>query len=207
MTELLTNLPPYTSAPPPKRRMKNYLLDPKFQLKYAGMVVVVTFIVSAVLGYQTYHYSSGQTKMLMMSANNTPGLSQNAIDKLQRDSEAEDMRVALWIGGGVLLLTVVLGLTGIFVTHRLVGPAYKLRLLMKEVQRGRLRVVGKLRKGDELQDVFIAFEKMVAAMRERQIVEIRMLEGTIEKAQKEGVSQEIVDELNTFRAHMRQELD
>jgi hypothetical protein len=33
----------------PPRKLRNFLLEPKFQLKYTGMVVGVTLVVAAVL--------------------------------------------------------------------------------------------------------------------------------------------------------------
>ena len=50
----------------PPRKLRNFLLDPKFQLKYTLMVVAVTVAVAAVLGYYAYDYSTGQTQMLTM---------------------------------------------------------------------------------------------------------------------------------------------
>jgi len=36
-------------APPIKRRLRNYLLDPRFQFKYTSYVVIVTLVVASVL--------------------------------------------------------------------------------------------------------------------------------------------------------------
>src|SRR5690606_42080628 len=67
--------------------------------------------------------------------------------------------------GGIAVLTLALGFTGIVVTHKMVGPAYKIRMMLAKVADGHLKVDGSLRKGDELQDVFIAFNQMVNNLR------------------------------------------
>ena len=45
-----------------QRKVKNYLLDRRFQLKYTGMVLLVTIAVASVLGYVAYDFSRGQTE-------------------------------------------------------------------------------------------------------------------------------------------------
>ncbi len=50
---------------PPKRHLRNYLLQPRFQLKYTGMVVAChRSSIASVLGYFAYDYSRGQTESL-----------------------------------------------------------------------------------------------------------------------------------------------
>ena len=105
----------------------------------------------------------------------------------------------------MLILTVALGLTGIVITHRIVGPAYKLKLLLGDVERGRLNVRGGLRKGDELQDVGEAFQKMVQALRDRQEAEIAELEEILEKAG--DADGEVVERITALRDQMRAALE
>lgn len=199
-----TSYPP--GAPPTQRRLRNYLLDPAFQLKYTGMVAAVAFCVSSVLGFVAWRHSTETTRMMALTSL-SPGVNDNVVTRVLAEADAYDLRLALAIGGGVLLLTLAIGITGIFVTHRLVGPAYKLRILMKEVQRGRLRVVGRLRKGDELKEVFDAFERMIESLRTRQADEIRILEDAIERAKKAGSPPEVVDDLSAILSQMRSELE
>jgi HAMP domain-containing protein len=201
-----TSYPP--GAPPTQRRLRNYLLDPSFQLKYTGMVAAVAFCVSSVLGFVAWRHSTETTRMMTLNnVSQADNINDAVISRLEADADAYDMRLAFAIGGGVLLLTFAIGITGIFVTHRLVGPAYKLRILMKEVQRGRLRVVGRLRKGDELKEVFDAFECMVDSLRARQADEIRILEDAIERAKGAGSPSAVVDDLTALQSQMRSELE
>ncbi len=66
--------------------------------------------------------------------------------------------------GGLALLVLAIGVLGIYFTHKVVGPVYKMKRLLKQVGQGNLRVDARLRKGDELQDFFEAFQEMVAAL-------------------------------------------
>ena len=58
-----------------QRKLKNYLLDRRFQLKYTGMVLCVTVAVACVLGYLAYDFSKGQTEAFtaQLAAQRAPG--------------------------------------------------------------------------------------------------------------------------------------
>jgi methyl-accepting chemotaxis protein len=193
----------------PKRRLRNYLLVPSFQLKYTAMVVGVTVVVASVLGIMAYKYSVGQTEMLSMNRMAAQGsaITEEFVKDLESYSEAADRKVALSIFGSVLLLALALGITGIVVTHRLVGPAYRLKMLLREVRDGRLVVRGRLRKGDELQDIFEAFQEMILSLRAAQEQEIALLEAAIDRARQAGVPQEAIADIESIRDRMRAALD
>lgn len=196
---------PKTGAPP-KRHLRNYLLQPRFQLKYTGMVVGVTAVVASVLGYVAYDYSTGQTRMLMATSTQFDVAPETAA-LFEDSARDEDRKVLFGIAGGILLLTITLGITGILVTHKLVGPAHKLKLLLGDVRDGRLKVVGKLRKGDELQDVFLAFEGMVEELRRRQAEEVATLAESITRAKTAGTPEDVIKDLTSVHDRMKAELE
>lgn len=196
-------------VPHPKRRWRNYLLVPGFQLKYTAMVVGVTVVVASVLGIQAYSYSQGQTELLAMNRMAAKGsaVNQEFVDDLERYSEQADRKVALSIVLGVMLLALALAATGIVVTHKLVGPAYRLKQLLREVRDGRLVVRGRLRKGDELQDLFEAFSEMILSLRAAQEQEIALLDSAIAQAKAAGVPAQAVAELERARDRMKLSLE
>jgi len=195
--------------------LRNYLLDPKFQLKYTGYVVLVTVVmttgVGAWLGYEAYTYSAGMSEMLLMQEGAGMEVDDTLQELLEEQSAEEDEAVRNKIITGivvlVLILSFTLGLTGIIITHRIVGPAYKMTLLLGDVAGGQLNVHGGLRKGDELQNVGVAFKKMVVALRDRQEEELASVKEIIEAAQGADVDSEILDQLGTLRDHMQAHLD
>jgi len=195
------------SGGPPKRRFKNYLLDRNFQLKYTGMVVAITVIVAVFLGFVAYDYSKGQTEAMTLQMAMQEDLAPETAADLEGFAEAEDRKVLLGIGTGILILALVLGFTGIIVTHKVVGPAYKMKLLLNEVASGKLKLVGRLRKGDELQELFEAFAAMVESLRESQKREITEISDAIDKAKEAGVPEEALEELLAVRDRMQAQLD
>ena len=111
------------------------------------------------------------------------------------------------IMAGIFVLTLALGVTGIIVTHKLVGPAYKIKMLLRNVQTGHLKVEGSLRKGDELQDVFQAFHEMVSSLRRRQAEEVELLDAALSKAQATGTPEDVLKIFREVRDRMRAELE
>ena len=191
-----------------QRQLRNYLLDPKFQIKYVSMVVGVTVVVAAVLGIIAYGYSKGQTQMLTMAkmAQYTE-LDDQTYEFIRQEAEKADRSVILGIIGGIAVMVLSLGLTGIVVTHRLVGPAYKIKRLLRDVRDGHLRVDSRLRRGDELQDLFLAFEEMVSALRAAQEKEVAQLEAAIAQAREAGTPEEALRQVEMVRDRMREAID
>lgn len=108
---------------------------------------------------------------------------------------------ALIIGaGGVLLLLLLL--MGVFITHRIVGPVHKMKRLLRRLSTGRLVVDERLRKGDELEDLFDTFLQTAYSLRAMQRARIATLDDTLARAQATGASEEVVDGLRVLRAQM-----
>jgi len=190
-----------------QRKLKNYLLDRRFQLKYTGMVLFVTLCVAGVLGYIAYDFSKGQTEAFTAQLAAQPDLDEATASDLERFANAEDRKVRNAIIAGVLLLTVALGLTGILVTHRVVGPAYRMKRLFEHVGEGRFEVNTGIRKGDELQDLYKSFAEMVESLREQRSEDIVRLEDTVAKMEAAGVESAYVTELRSVLDRIRKSVE
>jgi nitrogen fixation/metabolism regulation signal transduction histidine kinase len=65
----------------------------------------------------------------------------------------------------------------IIITHRIVGPLFRIKRMAREVAAGVLRPpTHRLRLGDELQDVFEIFSGMVVFLREQAEADLKVLE-------------------------------
>jgi methyl-accepting chemotaxis protein len=118
-----------------------------------------------------------------------------------------DRNMSVAIVCGILALCGALGVTGVLITHRVVGPAYKLKRLFQHVIDGHLRLEGRLRKGDELQDVFEAYERMIETLRERQRAQIGAVEEVIGLSRSSGASAETLARLEQLRQELKVALD
>ena len=192
---------------PAARRLSNFLLDYRFQLKYTGMVVAVTAVVAGVLGFMAYQSSVEVSEMMVVNIVNNPTLSPEVATRLLEEAEAYDSEFLSSVIIGLVVLIGCIGFTGIIVTHRVVGPAYRIQRCLEEVGRGRLVVAGRIRKGDELQNVFVALEEMIASLRAAQQGEIDLLTDAIAQAKDAGVPDDACVAIVAVRDRMITALD
>jgi nitrogen fixation/metabolism regulation signal transduction histidine kinase len=106
---------------------------------------------------------------------------------------------------GLLLLVVVIGGAGIVVTHKVAGPVHKMKRLIGYVGDGHFNLHARLRKGDELQDFFEAFEAMVESLRQRQERSIDKIDEALRRLEPIASADELTS-LRSFRAEMRDTL-
>ena len=189
-----------------KRHARNFLLDARFQLKYTGMVVAVTVLVASVLGSMAYDYSTGQTEALAASIAAQPELDPEVVKDLGAFAAEQDCKVLTAIVGGILALAIALGLTGIVVTHRVVGPAYRMQKLFDDLGKGNLKPVGSIRKNDELQDLYESFATMVEQLRAKHEGEAASLEVALNELKAGGSSDAAVAKLQSTLDAMRKQL-
>jgi len=190
-----------------QRKLRNYLLDRRFQLKYTSMVVVVTVAVASTLGYVAYRFSSQQTDALTAQIAAQPDLDEQTAADLERFARQEDRKIRNAIIAGVALLTLALGIMGILVTHRVVGPAYRMRRLFEGIGEGKLRVTTGIRKGDELQELYRSFAEMVESLRDQRSEEIAQLEETLKSMEAAGIQSDYTVQLREVLERIRSTVD
>jgi nitrogen fixation/metabolism regulation signal transduction histidine kinase len=119
----------------------------------------------------------------------------------------ERQRVLIWsLVGGLALMVALIGLLGIYFTHKVAGPIYKMKRLLKQVGRGNLRVEARLRKGDELQDFFDAFTQMVAGLRDLEKHQLDELDKAVDAVER-GAKEDANASLGKVRDAMKSALD
>jgi nitrogen fixation/metabolism regulation signal transduction histidine kinase len=202
--------------------MKNFLLDSRFQLKFAVYFTVPTLIISGVLGafianttvslfkqmneaVEARSKSAETSKELgTCTLNNelTKGLDDPTLmTKLEARSkeidaayEAEKQSVVAQQKAlveqqqrtvGVLIgllaaFVVLIAFVAIVITHRIVGPLFRIKRMGREVTNGVIRPPEYgLRPGDELKDVFDIFATMVRSLRDRTEADLKVVEAAI----------------------------
>ena len=220
-----------------KRSIKNYLIDSRFQLKYTGMIIAVALVISGILGavlwttsgklvdqsQKVVDESKKVSEVVKMNIKDDPvysdnpelaasfaGASSDSDKKIAEQEEALIQQQRTMLGalvGGLGLMVVLIGLLGIYFTHKVAGPIYMMKGLLRQVGEGKLTFNRRPRKGDELQSFFSTFQDMVEKLKERQRKECELLEAAIERAKKDGASDEAIAEIVTVRDEMRAALD
>ncbi len=267
------------------RSAKNYLLDRRFQLKYAGFLVAIASVLSAGLGALLWRTSDrvieqsresvkqgqeavrqGQEtvkrgealivesrkvrQVVEMTAETCykdfPEVKQQFAadaardedklkgeqDRLKRDAldlqtrasdlapqstqiEAQQRLVLIGLIAGLVVFVVALGFAGIIFTHKIAGPIFKMKRLLREVGGGKLILRERLRKGDELQHFFEACEQMVGDLRARQEKEIARVDDIISRLEGSPLSsrgtkeidEDGIELLKKLRREMKEQLD
>lgn len=277
-----------SSRPAPgkhQRSAKNYLLDRRFQLKYAGLLVGIALVLSTALGVLLWRTSDrvidqsresvkqgqeavrqGQEtvrrgeallvesrkvrQVVEMTAETCykdfPEVKQQFAtdaardeeklkseqERLKRDAidlesraaglelqtaqiEAQQRRVLIGLVAGLAIFVVLLGLAGIVFTHKIAGPVFKMKRLLRQVGAGKLVLRERLRKGDELQHFFEAFEQMVGDLRARQEKEIARVDDIILRLEgaplssrgTKEIDEDGIELLKKLRREMQDQLD
>ncbi len=193
-----------------QRRLKNFLLDARFQLKFASYFVALTLVVSALLGVFLYRTTSSLFDQMSESVGarakaaetsrelgrcalnnelatkmNDPTFAQT-LEARSRDIDAafeaesqntlklhaqlvsQQKVTGFALMGGLVLFIVLTAFIAIVITHRIVGPLFRIKRMAREVGSGVMQppTYG-LRPGDELQDVFEIFAAMITNLRAR----------------------------------------
>lgn len=122
-------------------------------------------------------------------------------------TKGQQRTMMLSLIAGLTLLVVLIGVLGIYFTHKVVGPIYKMKMLLRQVGDGKLNFQGKLRKGDELQDFFEVFAGMVEKLKARQATEVEELDNAITEARQSGASEVAIAKIAKVRDEMRAALE
>ena len=213
-----------------KRSVRNYLLDSRFQLRYAGYLVGVAIVICGVMGAVLYsttramfeesqkvveqaqkvsEESKKVSEVSRMNIKDLAGDSPELLAEFNKEASEHDASIALqqkaiqdqqeglvhrqqvviWsLGGGLALMVALIGMFGIYFTHKVAGPIHKMKRLLADVGQGNLRVQARLRKGDELQDFFDAFTQMVSSLRDiekRQLNDVTLALAAVDRGQKD----------------------
>lgn len=156
--------------PPYQRKLSNYILDRKLQLRYVLLVTIVSALIAGSLGYLIYHQrhraSESIGRDLAVLTSNDSSLA-DLRDQNAKDLAADDRRLVYKMAGGGIALMVILSAYLVLMTHKVAGPLFKTSMYFHRMAEGKLGDVSALRSGDMLQDFFGNFREMHEGIRER----------------------------------------
>jgi hypothetical protein len=145
----------------PRRKLRNFLLDPGLQLRLGGYLVAIAVGLSAALGWQVWRAYSEASELVALGDPRSDGV----VAAMLR---ADDRARMLWTAG--ILSCVVLCLLGlaVVVTHRIAGPALAMARTCRAVASGALVRPRPLRRGDLLVGLADEVNAMVEGLRARE---------------------------------------
>lgn len=162
-----------------KRKLSNYLLDKKLQLRYVLLVTILSGVIAGALGYLIYQQERAASESiekdlqaLTQADSSQEEFQEHVASGLQSDDRA---LVYKMVGVGIALV-VILSLYLLIMTHKVAGPLYKVSMYFDRMAAGRLGNVTPLRQGDMLQDFYTSFKEMHDALRARAQTDAATLE-------------------------------
>ena len=210
------------AQPQYQRKMRNFLLDSRFQLKFAVYFTVPTILISALLGFFIAHttgnlfnqmqqavearsksaetskelgtctlnndLAKGMDDPALMASLETRSkeidaayeVEKQSVVQQQKDLVSQQQTTLMLLFGLLALFVVVIGFVAIFITHRIVGPLFRIKRMGREVTQGVIRPPEYgLRPGDELKEVFDVFATMVKALRDRTELDLKAVDAAL----------------------------
>jgi hypothetical protein len=155
---------------PYKRRLSNYLLDRRLQLRYVMLVTILSGAIAGSLGFLIYQQSALASdsieRDLAALTENDASLTDFRNEEVARLRSEDRALVYKMVGVGIGLV-LILSAYLVIMTHKVAGPLFKVSMYFDRMAEGRLGNVTALRKGDMLQDFFGNFREMHEAVRTR----------------------------------------
>ncbi|MBU3911107.1 MAG: hypothetical protein KKD90_00795 [Candidatus Omnitrophica bacterium] len=124
-----------------RRRRRQYIIKRGLQFRYIGIVFVLAILASLVTGYTVF--ATGWTLLGAKLANVYPQ------GRLLVVLKATNMALIR----NLLLVSPFIFILGLFFSHKIAGPVYRIEKSLYEIIKGNLTLKFRLRKGDELWDL------------------------------------------------------
>jgi signal transduction histidine kinase len=129
---------------------KQYLIDRKFQLMWAGRIFLLMILVSLAVGW-TIYYTVWDTTITQLRGLVAQGLLSQA--EVIPISSTIKTSIAMALFARSLALVFILAVLTIFLTHRIVGPIFKIKKTIRIIEEGQASERVFLRKHDEFKDL------------------------------------------------------
>jgi hypothetical protein len=194
------------AAPQAKRRIRNFLIDRRFQLGWVARVAVVTALILGAMGYFLFGTLSESVDMMVTQSLAIEGLAPSAQQEFIVRGDHDKWSAIGVLASGLLGILVLLSLMTIVATHKIAGPAYKMKKLLAEIDGDHLQLWAKLRKGDELHDMFEQLEAMLRRLREARHQEVAELEAAAAALRSAGAPDAIAS-LERISARFRKSVE
>lgn len=206
---------PTGAHPRYKRKLANYLLDKKLQLRYVLLVTILSTVISASLGFMIYQQTSDSSASIKkdLVTFNDPGDThedlQEGISGHLDDVDRKLVYEMIGFGAGLIL---ILSAYLVIMTHKVAGPLFKVSIYFDRMAEGRLGRVTPLRRGDMLVDFYTNFTEAHEALRARAQADVAAMEdalGKLREAQNQGdyrgeARQKLTEALDALDQHVEQ---
>jgi len=163
------------------RKIQNLLLKRGFQLKYTGLVVGLSSVLSIALGSFLLVQVRENSRMLELEAEFDPIFA----EQIARS----DATLATTLVAALVTFNVLLALVSIVATHRMAGPIYVVERYLDTLADGRLPPMRQLRRGDEFIDLWNALRRLVDAQERAAERDVEILRSAVDRLERDSTEQ------------------
>lgn len=149
---------------PARFRRKQYFVATKFQVKYIGLILLLIFLTAALCSYVVYY-----TSMISMGEKLANVYPQG---RLMAIVNAVNIRILF----SLILIMPLVAMIGLFLSHRIAGPIYRMERFLNDVANGDLTQRLTLRKKDELISLANGINNVVDSLKKTVIIKKGHLE-------------------------------
>lgn len=142
-----------------KRKLSNYLLQPLIQVKLGLYSIILSIAFGLVMTWLFYINFYRLYDMILELTDLKEEIS------LMLSSHIQDS--IAWMAIGMILYFLLVTLTSVFYTHRLVGPTYAFRRHIQELAKGNYQSRVNLRKNDAFAEVAEDLNQLADALQTR----------------------------------------
>ncbi len=147
------------TKPKYKRKISNLIINPKFQLRYILWLSTSGLSLITLNGFIIYHYLKENYFTLVEMSPMTDEA------KVQLYSELHQF---IWIlVGASILFLILVGLLGVFFSHRTAGPLFHFKRVFEGIRDGNRTMRVRLRPKDEFRDVAESFNQMMDSLQNK----------------------------------------
>lgn len=194
-----------------RRRIGNYLLDKRLQLRYVAFVTILSALISGILGYLVFNQEARATDAVLAEAAEALADDPLMQEQIREELEGDDAGIIKTMVGVGIGLVIVLSLFLVIMTHKVAGPLYKVSLYFDKMAVGRLGDVWPLRRFDMLKDFYTQFSDMHNAVRDREVADNDLAARFLAACESAGVSREgelghALDEFETYKNKRKEQL-
>lgn len=179
-------------ARPYKRQLRNYLINKPLQREYTtlmiGVMIFSTLVVSGIIhttmkqAFLGHPYRIGQVSPYQVLA-------------------AVNEKLTMRVSAAMLFFIFCTTLLGIVSLHRVAGPVYRFRMLLKKVSAGQIPSDVTLRQGDYFKDVAEEFNEVFKHLREKKTLAAQILT-ELDRIPREALPEPVVHALGRVRGNL-----
>lgn len=170
------------------RRLRNLLVDRRFQLKYAAIIALIGGLIFGIMAWLFFDQVRENAELTALdvavaSANSSASAAVGADDITAEINARMDREVAAirWtLAAFWLILMFALFIVGLFATHRIAGPIRVVDGYLENILQHESITPRRLRRGDEFKGLFRRANAVVAMVQDERKLDAQTLRNSVQ---------------------------